>query len=267
VIPGSVRAMVVRDVAIELSYQFQLALRVVQVVFISMSLYFVSKLVDQPEALARYGGDYFEFSLTGMIVLSFASLGLVHFSRHVSEEQRLGTFEVVLTTPARPGAVLLGSLAVPFLITVVQIATYLTVAIVFFGADIPLGGLALAVPVLALTALSFCAIGIFSAAFIVLTKRGDPITALAAQLTTFFAGTLFPVSLLPGPVQAVSRLFPAYHGLEGVRSAMLTGAGIGDVAGDLLVLTLFAAVLLPAAFGCYSWALSTARTTGTLATY
>jgi ABC-2 type transport system permease protein len=262
-----VRAITKRDFEIELSYHFQLLLRLTQVVFLSMSLYYVSKLVGDPVELEKYGGDYFEFALTGMIVLSFAGLGLATFSRSVADEQKTGTLEVLLSSPARPGVLLAGALVVPLAMTGIQIVTYLAVAIVFFGAHFPLDGTLLALPVLFVTGLTFCAFGIFSAAFIILTKRGDPLTAVGAQITTFFAGTLFPVSLLPGPVQFLTRLVPAYYGLEGVRAAMLGHASVADVAGDLLVIGGFAAVLLPLSLAAFSWALSTARTVGTLGNY
>lgn len=264
---GPVRAVARRDMTIELSYHFQLLLRLTQVVFLSMSIYYVSKLVGDPAELEQYGGDYFEFALTGMIVLSFASLGLVTFSRSVSDEQRMGTLEVLLSSPARPGVLLAGAFAVPLLITTAQIATYLGVAVAFFGARFPIDGVLLAVPVLAVTALTFCAFGVFSAGFIILTKRGDPITAVGAQVTTFFAGALFPVDLLPGPIQALTRLVPAYYGLEGVRSAMLGHANVADVASDLLIVGGFAIVLVPVSLAVFSRALANARMTGTLGNY
>jgi ABC-2 type transport system permease protein len=262
-----VRAIARRDAAIELSYHFQLVLRLTQVVFLSMSLYYVSKLVGDPAELEQYGGDYFEFALTGMIVLSFANLGLSTFSRSISDEQRMGTLEVLLSSPAQPSVLLTGAFVVPLVLTAGQITTYLVVAVVLFGASFPIDGVLLAIPVLAVTALTFCAFGVFSAAFIILTKRGDPLTAAGAQVTTFFAGTLFPVDLLPGPIQALTKLVPAYYGLEGVRGAMLGQASVADVAQDFLVVAGFAVVLVPLSFAVFSRSLAAARRTGTLGNY
>jgi hypothetical protein len=48
---------------------------------------------------------------------------------------------------------------------------------------------------------------------------------------------------------------------------LLTGAGLGDVVGDLVKLAGFAAVLVPAALWMFSRAIRAARVTGTLGNY
>jgi ABC-2 type transport system permease protein len=152
-------------------------------------------------------------------------------------------------------------------ITLVQIVAYLAVAILIFGAHIRLAGVPLAIPVLGLTILTFCALGVISAAFIILTKRGDPVTLFAAQSSAFLAGALFPTTLLPGALEAFTRLIPAYWGMEAMRRLLLTDAGWSDVAGPIFVLCLFVIVMVPSSFAILRWALRSARRTGTLGTY
>jgi ABC-2 type transport system permease protein len=117
-----------------------------------------------------------------------------------------------------------------------------------------------------LTVLTFCAFGVLSAAFIVLTKRGDPIGLLTGA-GTLFAGVLFPTSVLPGPLESVTRFIPAYYGLEGLRSVLLTGGGLGDIAGDVARLGIFVAILVPIALWCFARAIRAARVSGTLGNY
>jgi ABC-2 type transport system permease protein len=262
-----ISAIARRDATIEFSYQFNLALRVSQVVLVSTSLYFVSKLVDDAEELRPYGGDYFGFAVIGFMVVSFATLGLVAFNRSVSDELRQGTLELLLTSPTRSATLLAGAMVVPALITLFQVVVYVAVAVGIYGLRFPPEGLLLAVPILVLTFLTFAAFGIMSAAVVVLTKRGDPVTAFGAQITTFLAGTLFPVALLPGPLQAFVKVVPAYYGLEGTREALLGGAGVGDVAPEAAILLVVAILLLPLSMAVFGWALRQARITGTLGTY
>lgn len=261
-----IAAMARRDLAIELSYRIQFVLRLSQVVFFAATLFFISKLVDQPDSLRRFGGDYFEFALVGLIVTSFATVGLGAFSKSIADEQRAGTLEVLLTVPTSPPTLLAGALVVPLGLAGVNVGVYVLLG-ALFGVRFPIQGLLLAVPLLALTVATFCELGILSAAVIVLTKRGDPLTLFLSQGTTFLAGALFPVALLPGPLEALARLVPAYYGLEGLRQALLEGAGAGAVAGEVIVLLIFNAILLPLALLCFSRALRVARVTGTLGNY
>ena len=256
-----------RDLVHETSYHFALALRFAQMLFVTTTLYFVSKLVTDTPELAPYGGRYFEFVVVGIIVASFVTLGLGAFSRSITDEQKAGTLEMLLVSATPVRTLLAGSLVVPFGMTLLNVLVYLTMASTLFGADLPIGGLLLAVPVLVLTVATFCAFGIFSASFIVLTKRGDPFTLFAAQASTFLAGTIFPTTVLPGALEALTRFVPAYYGLEAIRSVLLSDAGFGDIVGEMVVLVAFAVVLLPLSLLAFSRALRAARVTGTLGNY
>jgi hypothetical protein len=62
----------------------------------------------------------------------------------------------------------------------------------------------------------------------------------------------------------MSHLIPAYYGVTALREVMLAGAGLGDIAGHMVVLAAFDAVLLPASLWTMSRALRFARIAGTL---
>src|SRR5207244_10469499 len=164
-------------------------------------------------------------------------------------------------------ALLAGWLVVPLGLIAIQIVVYVAVAVVVFGAYFSATGWLLAAPLLALTVMTFCALGVFSASFIVLTKRGDPFSFFVAQGSTFLAGAVFPPSLLPGPLRTFTHLVPAYYGLNGAREALLGGGGFSAVAGEVGVLALFSAVVVPLSVLCFARALRAARVTGTLGNY
>lgn len=268
--PGALRqaaAVARRDLAIELSYAFNLALRFSQVLFWCLSLYFVAKLVENPSELKQYNGDYFGFALVGVLVTTMIGVALGGFGRTVTDEQKAGTLELLLATPTRMATLMAGSVAVPILIAVVQVTLFLSAGWLLFGLDLRPGGLALAAVVLGLSVVVFAGLGVLSAAFVVLTKRGDPFTVVLTQMSALVAGALFPVGVLPGPVQAFARLFPAFYTLEGLRSTLLAGAGWSDTAGELGVLAGFALALIPSSLWIFSRALAAARVTGTLGNY
>jgi ABC-2 type transport system permease protein len=259
-----VRAVASRDLRTQTSYHFSLLLRFGAVALAMASFYFISQLVDDSPQLARYRGGYFEFVLVGMMVTSFTLVGLQTFSHTIAAEQSLGTLEILLASPTRVGNLLAGALVVPLTMTATEIALYLIIGIGFVGVGFPLIGVLLAFPILILTVATFCALGILSASFIVLTKRGDPISVAVAQGTAFLGGAYFPVALFPEPLQLVARLTPAYYGIQGIREALLSDAGPADVLDEFTVLITFTAVLLPGSLWLLSRALRVARITGTL---
>jgi ABC-2 type transport system permease protein len=256
-----------RDLIIELSYPFNIVLRYAQVLFWCLTLYFIAKLVQQPPELRRYGGDYFGFALIGISVSTVVGVALGGFGRSVTDEQKAGTLELLLATPIRLATLMAGSVAVPIAMALGQIGIYLLSGWLLFGLDLEPGGLLLMVPVLVLSLVVFGTFGVLSAAFVVLTKRGDPFTVLLTQMSTLVAGAIFPVAVLPGAVQAISKALPAYYALHGLRETLLLGAGIGDIAGDLVALALYAIVLMPVSVWVFGRAVAAARVTGTLGNY
>jgi ABC-2 type transport system permease protein len=260
---GRLGAIARRDFIITWSYPMQLLTRYGQIAFVTVLISFVARLVNSPPALARYGGRYFDFALSGLIVVGFVTLGLGALTTVVTAEQAAGTFEVLLTSPTPLPVLLAGIYLVPAALTVVDALTYVAVGWLL-GAHISLSGLAAALPVLFLTAAAFVAAGVTSAGFVVLTKRGDPVTLVLTQVATLLAGALFPIHLLPGPLQAVVRIVPAYWGLEAVRAILLLHRSLWSQGRAVLVLVAFTAALFPLALVVFRRALRVARVTGTL---
>ncbi|RMH80933.1 MAG: ABC transporter permease [Actinomyces sp.] len=136
-----------------------------------------------------------------------------------------------------------------------------------FGTGLDLGPLLAGLPFLALTTAAFSSLGILGAAFIVVAKRGNPFTGPINQLTLLLSGALYPVSVLPDWLEPVTRLVPAFYGIRALRGMVLGGDGFTDHLGDLALLAVFAATLLPASMLVLRRALDTARAAGTLGSY
>ena len=255
-----------RDLKMQLTYKLQLFLRFSSVGFTILIFLFVSKLVGDADALASYQGGYFDFVLVGFAMTSFTLVGMQTFRRTISTEMSSGTLEVLLATPNRIGSVLAGALVTPLLISGIEIILYFAIGIGLLGTGLSVQGVLLAIPLIVLTLLTFSALGILSAAFIVVTKRGDPVTVLLSQATNFLAGSVFPISLLPPALQSLSILVPTYYGLEGTRAVLLAQAGFSDIVDELLVLMGFTAVLLPLSLWVMSRSLRFARIMGLLGT-
>jgi ABC-2 type transport system permease protein len=83
----------------------------------------------------------------------------------------------------------------------------------------------------------------------------------------FLTGAMFPVQTLPKPLRDFAQLIPITHSLEGMRLALLEGASFRRVSHELIILTVFAIVLVPASLLFFSWTLRRARIEGTLSFY
>jgi ABC-2 type transport system permease protein len=107
-------------------------------------------------------------------------------------------------------------------------------------------------------------IGILSASYLILFKRGNPAKWLVVGLAGLLSGLMYPISILPRPLQIVARLIPVSYSLEGMRAALLGGAGFRELWPSIAALLIFAVVLLPLSFAVFAWAVRRTKITGTL---
>ena len=82
-------------------------------------------------------------------------------------------------------------------------------------------------------------------------------------LSSVVGGMMYPISVLPGWLQR-GAAHPVTYSLEGMRAAILGHATMRELLPPIAGLLVFAAVLLPASFAIFSWALRRTKITGTL---
>ncbi len=263
-----VGAFVRRDFRLERSYRLAFLTQLGGALTTLLSAGFLSEVVPSDQAALRpYGGDYFTFVLIGTAALSYFSVALGSFSGSLGQEQGQGTLEALLVSPNDDRVLLLCGAAWPFLLATTQLGVYLVLGAVLFGADVDTAHLAVAGGVLVLTLVAFSAVGLAGAAVLVLTKRAGLLLTFVASAFALLGGVLYPVSVLPGPLQVVAEVLPMSHGLDGVRRALAPDPDLGAVAVDALVLAAFAAVCIPLALQGFRWAVGRARRNGTLSQY
>jgi ABC-2 type transport system permease protein len=118
--------------------------------------------------------------------------------------------------------------------------------------------------VLAATLLAFSGLGIFSASYLLLFKRGNPAKWFVLGVSSVAGGMLFPVSILPDWLQQLARLNPVTYALDAMRGALLNGLSVLAIWRSLLVLLLSACVLIPLSIATFAWALRRTKINGTL---
>jgi ABC-2 type transport system permease protein len=256
----------VRDLRIASTYRTPFVLEVIEALFASASFYFVARFVDSPalRAALPQGSTYFAYSLVGFIFFDYLNASLDSFDRSLEEARDSGTLEPLLVTQVSLPVILIGSAVYPFLVTTLRIGVYLAWGALLFHFPLQAANWLSVLLVLLATLLAFCGLGIFSAAYLLLFKRGNPGKWLFLSIASLAGGMLFPVTILPDWLQLIARLNPVTYALDAMRAALLDGATVPQIAPKLFVLLVFGVVLLPASVLGFSWALRRTKITGTL---
>jgi ABC-2 type transport system permease protein len=260
-----VAAFFVRDATHTLSYRLEFVLQLVHIVFYISGLYFLSTIIGENSDLTPYGG-YLPFAAIGVAVASYFQTGFDSFAKAIQREQMHGTLESLLMMPLRLPTIIIACCGWRFVWTTLTSIVYVTAAVVLYDIKIQ-GSLVLAFALLLLTTLVFISLGVISASFVMVFKRGDPVGMVLGRVSTLLGGVFYPVTAMPGWLQDLAYLLPITHGLDAIRSVLLQGATLADVWPKLVVLLAFSCVLLPLGLWCFRSALSRARREGTLLHY
>src|SRR4026208_1763460 len=220
-LPRRIFAFVARDFRLFVSYRMQFFLRIISVLAIVTTFFFISKIfggftdpqfADWRDPLANW--------LTGLAVLNYFMTGFSSLANSIRQEQMQGTLESVLLTPINLPTVIVASSAWAFLETTFFSFLYLFFGYVFFGVQFR-GSFFVALVFLLLTTVVLACLGILSASFAMVFKRGDPFGIFLGAGSALFSGVFFPTQLLrdyAGPkLGAISLILPATHGLPGTR--------------------------------------------------
>lgn len=258
----TVRAFVNRDLAIAASYRFNVVLQAISACLLIALLYFVAKLVRAEGQLGEFGG-YFPFAVVGLASLAILDSAYASVAAGLRAEQGVGTLEELLLSPTGPAQLLAGGAAFNFARACLTALLYFAAATAIHGWFLH-GNALLAAAIVALGAADSVCLGVVSASFAIVFKRGDPLQFLLRGSALLLGGVLFPLSALPGWLQAASRVLPVTWTLEAARKVALQGAGLREVGGALLFLGLFLVVSLPASLYCLRRAVARAMRDGSL---
>lgn len=255
-----------RDFTVARSYRFAFLIEMFQALFGSASFYFLSRFVDSPtlQKALPPGTNYFSFALVGIAFFDYLSVALSTFDASLQEARQNGTLENLLVTQTSLPVILAGSSLYPFAWMSLHTAVYLGWGAILFGFPLQGANWLGAVIVLAASVLAFCGLGILSASYLLIFKRGNPVNWAILGLSTVVGGMMYPISVLPKWLQVVARLTPVTYSLEGMRAAILGHATLRELIPSIAGLLLFAAILLPISFAIFSWALRRTKITGTL---
>ncbi|MFC1658030.1 ABC transporter permease [Candidatus Omnitrophota bacterium] len=262
-------AFIKKDFLIHISYRISFMLNILGVIVSVLIFYFIAKMFGQGmnPYLAEYGVGYFPFVLIGLAFYNYLSLALKTFSISLREEQMMGTLETIFLSPTKISNIIICMPCWDFVFSSLNALVCLFFGICFLGVKLVNPNFLVITVILILTIISSISIGIISGAFIMIFKRGDPITWSINLISAIFGGVYFPVTILPKNLHFISKLLPITYSLEALRYALLKGYGIKALLPEIISLLVFCIVLIPLSISIFKYAVRKAKISGSLAHY
>jgi ABC-2 type transport system permease protein len=260
-------AFVERDARLALSYPSTLFMPFASIAFSVGGFSILARIVNPHAALdsgARHL-DYFSYVVLNLAFMVLVNAAMQCVSAALRRDQVDGTLEPIVATPASLGEIVAASAVWPMCFAALQAAAYLACGFILGMRLVHVNALLLT-QFLVLGVACTASIGAIGAAVVIAFKQPPPSAILTGSAATLLTGVLFPVTLLPLPLQAVSWLLPLTHTLRGVRAAM-TGAAFSSTVPDALWLAGATILLLPASLVALRYAVARAKNDGSLSAY
>jgi ABC-2 type transport system permease protein len=205
------------------------------------------------------------FLLIGAMLWSYLSMLFDILSETVSWERWEGTIEYTFMSPASRATHLIGTGIYAIAYGIIRTSIMFVAISLLFDLKVPNPNYLSAVVVLAVCSLSLVGIGMCAAVMPLLSpEKGQQVTMIFGAFLLLISGIYYPVDVLPGWMQGLSKVSPVTYALRGVRSALMDGAGLGTVWGSIWPLLIIGAVCVPLGFWVFHTGEIYAKKTGRL---
>jgi ABC-2 type transport system permease protein len=186
------------------------------------------------------------YLVIGAVMWGFLSLIFHDVSESVAWERWEGTIEYTFMAPIHRATHLIGQCSFAVIYGMIRSFAILLAASVFFGLDFGRADLLAAFVALAVGSLSFLGMGLMAAVLPLLSpEKGAQATHIVQAVVLLLSGVYYEVSALPAWLRPLADVCPGTYALRAIRSAILDGADLSAISGDLLVLAVSGVVLVP----------------------
>jgi ABC-2 type transport system permease protein len=195
----------------------------------TLTIVFIARGIDVPKAEQNALATKL---LVGGVIWAFLGIIFEIVTETVAWERWEGTIEYTFMAPVSRPVHLFGMGVFAVLYGIARAAILFVAVVAFIDIKVPHANYAAALALLAIASVSFIGIGMMTAVLpLISPEKGTQLGFIAQGLMLVVSGVYYPVSVLPGWMEWLSKISPATYALRGNRAQILEGAGVawGDV--------------------------------------
>jgi ABC-2 type transport system permease protein len=184
--------------------------------------------------------------LVGAVVWAYLGIIFEILTETVAWERWEGTIEYTFMAPLSRPIHLFGMGAFAIVYGVIRAVLLFGVVALFFDLNLSQANFAAALVVLLVASISFIGIGMMTAVLpLISPEKGTQLGFIAQGLLLVVSGVYYPVEVLPQWMQWISVISPATYALDGMRDAIIDGAGLTAMGDELWPLVVIGIVSVP----------------------
>ena len=184
--------------------------------------------------------------LVGAVVWAYLGIIFEILTETVAWERWEGTIEYTFMAPLSRPIHLFGMGLFAIVYGIIRAILLFAVVALFFHLELANANYAAALLVLVVASISFIGIGMMTAVLpLISPEKGTQLGFVAQGILLVVSGVYYPVSVLPGWMQALAKISPATYALDGIRDAIIDGAGVTAMWSNIWPLLIIGAVSVP----------------------
>ena len=184
--------------------------------------------------------------LVGAVVWAYLGIIFEVLTETVAWERWEGTIEYTFMAPLSRPIHLFGMGLFAIVYGVIRAILLFAVVALFFHLELANANFAAALIVLVVASISFIGIGMMTAVLpLISPEKGTQLGFVAQGILLVVSGVYYPVSVLPEWMQWLAKISPATYALDGIRDAIINGAGISAMWPNIWPLILIGIVSVP----------------------
>ena len=205
------------------------------------------------------------FLLIGALLWSYLSMLFDILAETVMWERWEGTIEYTFMSPVSRATHLIGTGIYAVIYGILRMVVMLGAISLFFDLQLGDANYVTAFVILAIASVSLVGFGMVGSVMPLLSpEKGAQVTFIFASVLLLVSGIYYPIDVLPGWMQALARVSPAYYALLGIRSALVDGASIASQWSNIWPLLIIGVVSVPLGIRIFELGERFAKRTGRL---
>jgi ABC-2 type transport system permease protein len=194
--------------------------------------------------------DYRDYMVPGILVMLVTIIGTLLTAMNIVREKEIGTLEQLSVTPLSRTTFIAAKLIPLWIIAVLELVLGLILVRIVFGIPV-LGNPVVIFIAASIYLLAALGIGLWVSTVAHTQQQAMFITFFMLMTYLLMSGLFTPVRSMPDWAQWIAEANPLKHFVLLMRAVMLKGAGLADVARELLALAALSGVALAMAIRQY----------------
>ena len=186
--------------------------------------------------------DYKTFMVPGILVLLLTLIGGFLSSMNIVREKEIGTIEQINVTPIKKYQFIIGKL-LPFWIIALGELTFGLILMSFLFHIHIVGSIPLLYLFSSIYLLAILGAGLFISTITDTQQQAMFVSWFFLVIFILMSGLFTAIENMPHWAQDLTRFNPLRYFIEVVRMVILKGSGLGDIAGQLLIIFVFALII------------------------